>query len=53
MIIFGIVLSPAVVIAVFKLVKLGMKIHRERVILNTLNTIGVEHATITKDRITF
>ena len=45
------VLSPAAVLALYKLIRLCISVHRE--MLDKLNSAGVEHALVTKDQILF
>lgn len=47
------VLSPAAVLALYKLIRLCISVHREMKILDKLNSAGVEHALVTKDQILF
>ena len=53
MIQFIIVLSPATIWALYRLIRYCMSIHREMKILDKLNDAGVEHALVTKDQILF
>lgn len=50
---FIIVLSPATVLALYRLIRYFMFIHRERTILDKLTSAGVEHALVTKDQVLF
>lgn len=53
MIKFVIVLSPAAIFAIYRLIHYAASIHREMKILDKLNNAGVEHALVTKDQILF
>lgn len=53
MINFVIVLSPATIWALYRLIRYCISVHRELTIIKKLNDAGVEHAMVTKDQIYF